>query len=206
MTNAATPGTPGTPAPKSGMPTWVKILLAILLVIVLGCCGIFGTCYYFVNKGVQTVKEHAPEWQKQMEEAAEKARAEAEKQAAEEAKKSSDGERFAPSATPDEAVKAVKMPANFPTDLPRYAGMVPTWASSDKTTGSGQVIFKVAANVDTITAYYEKEMVKNGWSETSNNSVNDTWIGIYKKGGRSATVTATPEGKQTQVTIIYTRE
>ena len=68
------------------------------------------------------------------------------------------------------------------------------------------MIFRTPASVDSITAYYEKEMVKNGWSETSNNSINESWIGIYNKQGRSATVTASPDGKQTQVTIVYAKE
>jgi hypothetical protein len=47
---------PATPPSKGGMPKWLIILLVILLVIILGCCGIFTTCFYLARKGVQAAQ------------------------------------------------------------------------------------------------------------------------------------------------------
>ena len=132
MTNAATPGTPP-PAPKSGMPTWLIVLLVIALVILLACGGV-GTCTYIA---CHTAASKLSEMGKELRAEAEKQRAEAEKRMEEERKReeAAGGETLTPPApgasgrtgTPtEEPVKAVRMPANFPTDLPRYAGMVPT--------------------------------------------------------------------------------
>jgi hypothetical protein len=227
MTDAGTPNYQ-TPAPKGGMPKWLIIVLIILGLIIFTCCGGFVTCTVLAKRAASTAATKLDEISKEMQKEVEKQAAEAKKRMDEEARKNAEGsgEEFGkatppsasdrtesggatplpPSIPGEPAVKGMKLPANFPGDVPVYSGMQPMYATSDKIKDNGHVIFSGNGASDTVSSYYESEMVKQGWNEESKTSVKEGWVGIYSKDGRSATVSVTVENGKTVVSVIYEKK
>jgi len=206
------------PAPQTGMPTWLKVIIVIVIVIALGCCGIFSTCLYLGHKAASSAADRIQEMQKE----GEKRRAEIQKRLEEEGKRidlpaPSDNSPSAretpgtpttpnaPTPSPDSAIKATRLPANFPSDVPTYSGFVPTFALSDKNAGSGSVIFTGKGSTETVSDWYEKQLQQNGWKQESSTSVNEAYIQSYSKDNRTLSVSITPEtdGKTTLISIGY---
>lgn len=219
MTNA------GTPAPKGGMPKWLIILLVIVVIIGVGCCGGFVTCTYLFKKGAESASAKLDEVGKQLKAEMEKARAEEEKRLAEEAKTgggTGTGDTASPSETPptersgtgsgspssETPIVTVRMPSNFPTDVPVYKGFKPnTLSSADKMKGSGMVMLTGKADRATVTAFYEKEMEKNGWKQESNSDMGEVTQMLYSKADRTVLVQVSPgDGTATNLLITYDKK
>ncbi len=80
------------------------------------------------------------------------------------------------------------LPADFPKDVPVYAGATVT---SGATTGAGAaVVFSSADATDKIAAFYKEELPKNGWSKPIATDM----------GGISA-ISATKEKRQLGISI-----
>ena len=47
---------PATPAPKGGMPKWLIILLVVLGIVLLTCCGMFTMCTYILRQAPAIVQ------------------------------------------------------------------------------------------------------------------------------------------------------
>jgi hypothetical protein len=212
MTNAGTPNYQ-TPAPKGGIPKWVIILIVVLGLVIFVCCGGVVTCMVLAKRVGTTVaakaQEVAKEAQKRMDE--EERRSAQAGGGDEVGSTPSAGVRTesggaTPSTPGEPSIRATRLPANFPSDVPVYSGMQPTYALSDKSKGTGHVIFTGSAKVDTVSSYYEKEMINKGWREETNTSINDGWVGIYSKDDRNATVSVSMDGDKTMVSVMYEKK
>jgi hypothetical protein len=211
MTNPATPTPPGAVPPppgKGGIPTWAIILIICCLGIPCICCGGIRACAYLFGKGAQTALVAAQA-------AAEKAQQEATKAA--EAQRAANGGAPAADqgngggggggggggAPAEPTVQATPLPPNFPSDLPVYTGMTPTFAMSDNTKGTGAVMFSSPDSTDKVIAYYQKSMTDQGWKEESNTSINSGAVITYSKSGTQASLTVSPDGTKSAVSITY---
>lgn len=90
---------------------------------------------------------------------------------------------------------AVKVPDDFPTDMPLYPGSKVTAATSASTLGSMSVGLTTADAMDKVGAYYAANMPAQGWAETSTYATGTGQTQLYQKDNRTATVTVTSDGQ-----------
>jgi hypothetical protein len=104
-------------------------------------------------------------------------------------------------------LKAMKLPKNFPTDVPLYKGMTATFSASDNMKGSGVVHVQGKVSVAELADFYQKAMKDKGWTETVNREVAEARFLQYEKAGRSVTLTLGPgdEG-MTLAQVIYEKK
>ena len=143
MTNPVTPVPPTPPAPPAGggMPKWLIILLVILLVIIVGCCGLWGACYFFVRSAAQKMPAIIQEAERR--------------------------QGISVNARGGE----IPLPANFPSDIPVYSGFTPMLAiTPPDAPDQGTVNFRGSGAADKIAAYYDTEMGNKGWKTESTNT------------------------------------
>jgi hypothetical protein len=214
------------PSSGGGMPKVAIVIIVIVVVVVVGCCGFFTTCNWLFHKGVQTMgtvgQTFVEEQRKAVEEAQRKA-AEAQKEqqnAASNAGTSnamasrtsvpSNGGSGSPSGSGSstDGIVSVKIPANFPDDIPIYSGLTCTTAFSDKIKGTGAVVFTGNTAADTLSDYYEKQMGDKGWKEEGNTAINGSYIQSYSKDSRKSSISIVTEGggKSSTVTISYQKD
>jgi hypothetical protein len=214
MTNPATP-------PKGGMPKWLIILLVLVLVIMLGCCGGITTCFFLARRAARAAGDPAT-WQgiqKHMEEAQRNAmnQAAAAQAAANATTPPTNGttptnEGATPSqaATPaqDTPPPGVKLPANFPSDVPIQSGLSVTMPSWDNMTNTGGLLLSGNIKSDDVVTYYTTNLPQNGWTQTANNSIATTTLLQYTKNTRKVVVQVTPanNGASTTVMIAVTKK
>ena len=168
---------PTTPA-GGGMPKWLIILLVILLVVVLGCCGGIATCVFLARKAVQAAPGFV---QEQM--------------------KKNGVELNLPNAS-----GTAPLPSNFPSDVPVYTGAKTIASSAQLKEDSGEATCSSTDSLADIKAFYEKQMVDNGWKEDSNSSSGDTASLAYSKEDRVATIAISTGGKTSQIFISYSKK
>jgi hypothetical protein len=182
---------PQQPAPKRGMPGWLIALLVIFIVIAVGCCGGFATCSYFAREAVNSVGPAIEKAAKEERERLEKMQREAETRAA-------DG---LPGAT-DDTGSTVGRPATLPSDIPFFAGGEVDPASDESTT-----VFRTSATADTVATFYDRDMVRNGWTRESRRPAGRATMMVFKKEERTVRFIITPDptiGK-TAVTINHSK-
>lgn len=203
MTNPVTPmgGTP-VPPPRGGMPKWLLILIVILIIIIFGCCGGVITCGMLFKKGAQKLQENAPGWQAQIEQQAREAQARA-ADAGRPGKGPSINGRTAPADNGEEAVVSTKLPSNFPSDVPVYSGLSPTYSMADKTKNSGVVMFNGAGDPEKVSAYYQKELEAKGWKQETNTTFNNMTVLKYSKDEQTVNLSIVPEDGKLTVTMQY---
>jgi hypothetical protein len=104
-------------------------------------------------------------------------------------------------------LKAMKLPANFPKDVPVYKGMVSTFSASDNLKGSGWVVLEGNAPVETVADYYSKQMAEGGWTEAENKQVAEAKMMKYTKDTREVTVQVGPGDKgMTLLQLMYEKK
>jgi hypothetical protein len=181
MTNPATPtpAPPGPPASGGGMPKWLIIVLAVGLVVVLGCCGGITTCWW-IGRGVARQARDAIV-------------AETQRQA---------------QAGGGVSVGGVSvggaMPANFPADVPVMEGYTSAGVSvANAAQGTGMVMLSGKGTRADVVAYYEKQMKDRGWTETNNVAMGASSTMIFSKDSRQATIQAVETNGSVTLTIQY---
>lgn len=111
--------------------------------------------------------------------------------------------------TPDRAaeLKAMKLPTNFPADVPVYKGMTSTFSASDNMKGSGWVVLEGKVPAQTVADYYAKQLKDSGWTETMNKQVAEATILKYTKDTREVTVQVGPGDKgMTLLQLAYEKK
>lgn len=95
------------------------------------------------------------------------------------------------------------MPDNFPKDVPVYNDLK---LNLTQTTNDGIVIQgTVTDDMDTVSAFFKEQAVKQGWEEQSSmNTTGDTAMTMlsYTKGDRTLNVTVTRQDNETMIQII----
>ncbi len=230
MTNPA-PSAPG------GIPKWLLVLVAVLLVIVLGCCGVFTVCSFLVRRGAQTagsaldvaIKQAQAEAERQAEAARQRAMEQA-TQGVLPAPAPGEGDNTgpetggnaprpaAPTVTPGGGAstgtpaggsaaptpRAVRLPTNFPKDVPLQPGLTPTFQAADNTAGSGAVTFEGKVDRQTLLDYYAKQMKDNGWTEAHSVEMGEITQVQYTKDAREVVVQVSPgDNGHTNALISY---
>jgi len=206
------------PAPKSGMPKWLIIVLVLLLVVMFVCCGGLVTCGILARRAARA---GGSAFKEAFDAATQRAEVEAQaaaQRAADDAKQriaeqgapgvttpESNSPAASPSRTITENLGTAKMPANFPTDIPVMAGLTSNFSTADKVKGSGAAIFSGKIKHDDATAYYEKQMTSQGWKMETNTDVGDGTYMAFTKDTRRANVSITTDTDKTtsMVSIQY---
>ena len=170
---------PTTPAPAGGgMPKWLIILLVVLLVVVLGCCGGIATCFFLARKAVQAAPGFV---QEQM--------------------KKNGVELNLPDAS-----GTAQLPSNFPSDVPAYTGAKPIASSAQLKENAGEATWTSTDALADVKAFYEKQMVDDGWKEESNTSSGDAASLSYSKDDRIANIGIHSVGKGSNIVITYAKK
>ncbi|HVX84683.1 MAG TPA: hypothetical protein VH253_07690 [Phycisphaerae bacterium] len=94
----------------------------------------------------------------------------------------------APRHVADASGKPLKLPSNFPSDLPVYSGMNSTFSASDNLSGEGSVLLQGSADHQTLVDYYRKQMKDAGWEQTDDTEVAGVSQMTYTKDVRKAQV------------------
>ena len=186
MTNSVTPGTPS-PAPKGGMPKWLIVLLVILVVIIVGCCGGASLCGLFVNQKVKEIEQ--------------------------EGFTLNTGEGSVTFGKEGVAIKTEegtiqtgnKLPANFPKDIPAFAGLKPI-ASAVSSEGDVNASLTGKGDKAEIVAFYKEQMVKEGWTETKASETENTAGLVYEKDDFQAEIMITSVPGDDQVIVLLARK
>src|ERR1051325_11559564 len=99
------------------------------------------------------------------------------------------------------------MPANFPSDVPVYKGLVPITSTADKIRGTGSVILSGKFDRADVASFYEKELEKAGWKQEANNDVGEITQQQYSKDDRKLIVQINPgDGSASTVMILYEKK
>lgn len=171
---------PAATPPGGGMPGWLIVLIVVVLVLSLGCCGFWTACHFMCSaaqKGLSAATQAAAD---QMKENARKA-----------------GVNYS------ENGNAVSLPSNFPSDVPVYSGMKPIQSVSPPGQQGGQVTFQGNAGLQALADYYKTQLTGKGWDAQQAIANGDSNLQFFAKGDQSITVLATSDGPQATVVVTY---
>ncbi len=95
------------------------------------------------------------------------------------------------------------VPADFPEDVPVFSGSDPAhWASAG---GMGALaVFLTDAQPPEVYAFYEKELVAQGWTIESQRETPRYWLLNADKAGRKTRVSIAPREGRTEIGIAVT--
>ena len=176
MTQPTHPGTPG----KAGASKVLIIVLVIVGVVVLGCCGGITTCMLIARHAAQSVQESIKQDMRS---------------------------RGVSVGGVTEGGTEAKLPDNFPSDVPVYSGLRPTVSVADRAHDAGSVGFiSSSASSSDVVSFYHDKMKSGGWTEDTNLSVGSTTTLAYSQGASKVTVSVTASGGQTMVQIVYMKK
>jgi hypothetical protein len=160
------------------MPKWLIILLVVFLVIALGCCGTWITCTYVVGRVAKTAAEAG---------------------AARVQQAQTGGFQS------DTTGAGVALPENYPAGLPAYPGFKPVFKFTIPGSDSGTVNFEGKESLDKIAIFYETELKKNGWTQTTPTTVSDDgMIQAYSKNDIAISISISG-GEKTSIYITYNK-
>jgi hypothetical protein len=95
----------------------------------------------------------------------------------------------------------------LPNWMPKYPGSDPKGigaASSDKDGSGGMFSFETSDSPDKILAFYKEALEKRGFKNEEGGHAGGTAVLVMKSEGEGgATVTVTPQGSASQVTVLY---
>ncbi|MCE5228581.1 hypothetical protein LLG95_03165 [bacterium] len=100
--------------------------------------------------------------------------------------------------------EGIKLPADFPKDIYVYPGA--KIEASFKNNDSHQLHLVTADAAAKVIAEYQTQLKKNGWNEKTVTRTGEFSMLEYAKDNRTVVVNASPEGKQTKVMIVMTKE
>jgi hypothetical protein len=104
-------------------------------------------------------------------------------------------------ATTFQAGMRTELPADFPKDLPIYAGATPTIAVSQSERGVFATL-QAPGTVEQVKAFYKERMKAEGWSIESEMTIQESIMLGCKKGNRSAMVNIGPGSKDQGGSVI----
>jgi len=105
---------------------------------------------------------------------------------------------------PEARVPAVRLPENFPEDVPVMPGLAQTGpGESDKARGTGRVTVSGKMKREEIVAYYSKAMKDEEWSEDENRADDGDWLMAFTKGRLKTTITISGDMAACTVSILY---
>jgi hypothetical protein len=185
MTNTVTPGTPGpvspTP-PKGGMPKWLIIVLAILVVFILVCCGGFAACRWACVRGAQSLSDQV-------------------RAATQQARQAAEAQQRQAGVSVDNTGAGLAMPADFPTDIPVMSGYKVRAKVTPPGGKSSSISLTGTSTLKAVHDFYSSEMAKQGWKQASDSAEEDSFTLVYNKDNRSVMIMGTDGGKDLQ--LIY---
>jgi hypothetical protein len=167
-----------TPPPRGGMPKWLILLLVLVLVIILGCCGGVTTCFFLARKAARS----APDFIR------EHARA-----------------NGVDVNIPGSTGGAVQLPANFPSDVPPYAGAT-IIISNSQPNGAGSVTFTTPDTAAAVKTFYDDQLTKNGWTSASTQQSGTVTTEGFTKDDRTIQIEIVGGGPSTNVSVVYTKK
>ena len=176
MTNPASPPPPPpstVPPPPGGMPGWLKILLVVLLVLILGCgCG-FAACTFMCHRTAESLGSAI--------------------------KEAADKEGFAV----DTSGTGLSLPASFPADVPVYSGFKVVSRIAPPDSKGGSVAFTGSGSPADVGTFYDKQLTDKGWKQVMANTQGDSVTEAYTKDDQTVSITAVNSGGKTTLTITY---
>lgn len=95
----------------------------------------------------------------------------------------------------------VELPSDFPSDIPQYSGAKLT--SKITTSDGNTVTFTTSDSATKVIDYYQTQMKKNNWTETSTYEGGDTAFLSYEKNGKGASVSVYGGDEETTLSIVY---
>jgi len=104
----------------------------------------------------------------------------------------------------------LKLPSEFPSDVPIYGGVKVSAVSTNKNEGSANATMTSEDAKDKVLKWYEDKMKSDGWEEKSNSTINNVDFREYTKGKAKLALSVWPNedgGKKgTFITVSRTEE
>lgn len=103
----------------------------------------------------------------------------------------------------------VAIPADFPKDIPIYAGATTQMAVKDAVSNGHTVQLQTSADVDAVTEYYKKEAGSQGWSEDTvmtQGAPQPMTMMSFKKDNRFLSIIIAKQDDGTSITLTSVRQ
>jgi hypothetical protein len=157
------------------MPKWLIILLVVVLVIMLGCCGGFVACHWMCSHAGAALVGLAKEGMRQ------------------------NGMEI------DTTGNGLNLPANFPSDVPVYTDFKDKMNLVPPGGPGGTVTFEGKEDPKKVSDFYESTLTSKGWTQTASSESAGTFTSTYKKGDMTAIITTSGTGAadKNNLTIHY---
>ena len=95
----------------------------------------------------------------------------------------------------------VELPADFPEDVPTYAGMKLISAMTDSSQDAIMITATTSDPMDKVTDHFKREAVANGWAETMSMPAGDMMMLQFSKNDRALSVAVMKQGQDTTIQL-----